>query len=119
MARPNFVEKTFAGDSKTAKFMKIFSLESFSLYGSMTRMCGYRKGNMFSSAQSSKLRVETANFDTSFHYFLIGVSRSELHINHAYEKIACTYVCTYVVIRRPRTLHACACMQIVMVKIQC
>ena len=33
MARPNFVEKTFAGDSKTAKFVKVFSLESFPLYG--------------------------------------------------------------------------------------
>ena len=35
MARPNFVEKTFAGDSKTAKFVKVFSLESFPLYGKL------------------------------------------------------------------------------------
>ena len=33
MARPNFEEKTFAGGSKTAKFVNIFSLESFLLYG--------------------------------------------------------------------------------------
>ena len=64
---------------------------------------------MFSSAQSSKLRIETANFDTTFHYFLIGVSRSQPHINHAYEKIACTYVCTYVAIRHPCALHVCVC----------
>ena len=31
MARPNFMEKTFMGGSKTAKFMKVFSLESFPL----------------------------------------------------------------------------------------
>ena len=37
MARPNFVEKTFAGDSKTAKFVKVFSLESFPLYGNRYR----------------------------------------------------------------------------------
>ena len=33
MARPNFVEKTFADDSKTAKFVKVVSLKSFPLYG--------------------------------------------------------------------------------------
>ena len=33
MAWPNFVEKTFAGNSKTAKFVNVFSLESFPLYG--------------------------------------------------------------------------------------
>ena len=33
MAHPNFVEKTFAGGSKTAKIVKVFSLESFPLYG--------------------------------------------------------------------------------------
>ena len=48
---------------------------------------------------------------------MIGASQSELHINHTYEKIAwpymCVYVlaCMYVVIRRPRALHACACVQ--------
>ena len=31
-AHPNFVEKTFAGGSKTAKFVNVFSLESFVLY---------------------------------------------------------------------------------------
>ena len=31
MARPNLEEKTFPGGSKTAKFMNIFSLESFPL----------------------------------------------------------------------------------------
>ena len=30
---PDFVEKTFTDGSQTAKFMKIFSLESFPLYG--------------------------------------------------------------------------------------
>ena len=34
-ACPNFVGKTFAGGSKTAKFVNIFSLESFALYGVM------------------------------------------------------------------------------------
>ena len=29
---PNFVEKTFANNHKTAKFAKVFSLESFPLY---------------------------------------------------------------------------------------
>ena len=33
MASPNLVEKTFAGGSKTAKFVKVFSLESILLYG--------------------------------------------------------------------------------------
>ena len=33
MARPNFIEKTFVGGSKTMKFMKVFFLESFLLYG--------------------------------------------------------------------------------------
>ena len=33
MAHPNFVEKTFIGGSKTAKFVNVFSLESFPLYG--------------------------------------------------------------------------------------
>ena len=28
-----FVEKTFAGDCKMAKFVKIFSFENFPLYG--------------------------------------------------------------------------------------
>ena len=35
MACPNFMEKIFAGGSKTAKFVKVFSLKSFPLY-SMT-----------------------------------------------------------------------------------
>ena len=39
MARPNFVEKTFAGGSKTAKFVKVFSLESFPLYGIKAIAC--------------------------------------------------------------------------------
>ena len=29
---PNFTEKTFANSHKTAKFVKVFSLEIFSLY---------------------------------------------------------------------------------------
>ena len=33
MACTNFVEKTFTGGSKTAKFVNVFSLESFPLYG--------------------------------------------------------------------------------------
>ena len=33
MARPNFMEKTFTGGSKTTKFVKFFSLKSFPLYG--------------------------------------------------------------------------------------
>ena len=32
-ACPNFLEKTFTGGSKTAKFVNVFSLESFVLYG--------------------------------------------------------------------------------------
>ena len=32
MARPNFMEKTFTGGSKTTKFVKVFFLESFPLY---------------------------------------------------------------------------------------
>ena len=39
MACPNFVEKTFAGGSKTAKFVKVFSLECFPLYGICICMC--------------------------------------------------------------------------------
>ena len=31
-AHPNFVEKTFTGGSKTAKFVNVFYLESFALY---------------------------------------------------------------------------------------
>ena len=30
---PNFVEKTFVDGSQTSKFAKVFSLESFLLYG--------------------------------------------------------------------------------------
>ena len=30
---PNFTEKTFANSHKTAKFTKVFPLESFQLYG--------------------------------------------------------------------------------------
>ena len=33
MACPNFEEKTVIGDFKTVKFVNIFSLESFPLYG--------------------------------------------------------------------------------------
>ena len=33
MAHPNFVEKIFMGGSETVKFVKVFSLESFPLYG--------------------------------------------------------------------------------------
>ena len=32
-ARLNFVEKIFTGGSKTAKFVNVFSLKSFALYG--------------------------------------------------------------------------------------
>ena len=32
-AHPNFVEKTFVGGSKTVKFVNVFSLECFVLYG--------------------------------------------------------------------------------------
>ena len=32
---PNFPDKTFANSHKTTKFMKVFSLKSFPLYGSM------------------------------------------------------------------------------------
>ena len=31
----NFVEKTFVDGSQTSKFVKVFSLESFPLYGSL------------------------------------------------------------------------------------
>ena len=34
-AHPNFMEKTFAGGSKTVKFVNIFSLVSFALYGTL------------------------------------------------------------------------------------
>ena len=30
---PNFTEKTFTNSHKTVKFAKVFSLESFTLYG--------------------------------------------------------------------------------------
>ena len=33
MASPNFMEKTFVGDSKTVKFVNVFSLKSLPLYG--------------------------------------------------------------------------------------
>ena len=39
MACPNFMEKTFAGGSKTAKFANVFSLESFMLYGTVSHEC--------------------------------------------------------------------------------
>ena len=32
MVRPNFMEKSFAGGSKTVKFVNVFSLESFLCY---------------------------------------------------------------------------------------
>ena len=32
---PNFLENTFANSHKTSKFVKVFSLESFPLYGIM------------------------------------------------------------------------------------
>ena len=32
MAHPNFEEKTFAGGSKTAKYVNVFSLETFPPY---------------------------------------------------------------------------------------
>ena len=35
-AHPNFAEKTFVGGFKTEKFMNVFSLESFALYGIRT-----------------------------------------------------------------------------------
>ena len=38
-ACPNFVEKTFTGGSKTAKFMNVFSLKSFALYCTVSREC--------------------------------------------------------------------------------
>ena len=37
MAHPNFVEKTFAGGSKTANFVNVFSLERFPLYSIFVR----------------------------------------------------------------------------------
>ena len=37
----------------------------------------------------------------------------EPHINHTYEKIACTYVCMYVVIRHLHAHHACTCAKLV------
>ena len=36
---PNFAEKTFANSHKTAKFTKLFSLESFPLYGILFQSC--------------------------------------------------------------------------------
>ena len=35
---PNFSDKTFANCHKTAKFMKVFSLESFPLYSTYTQL---------------------------------------------------------------------------------
>ena len=40
MARPNFEEKTFAGGSKTVKFVNVFSLESFPLHGKSGLLLG-------------------------------------------------------------------------------
>ena len=34
---PNFAEKTFANSNKTAKFVKVFSLESFPLYSNQDK----------------------------------------------------------------------------------
>ena len=39
MACPNFEEKTFAGGSKNTKFVNVFSLKSFPLYGTLTVEC--------------------------------------------------------------------------------
>ena len=38
---PNFEKKTFVNSHKTAKFAKVFSLESFPLYGSVLRAWRY------------------------------------------------------------------------------
>ena len=35
-AHPNFMEKTFTGGSKTAKYVNVFSLENFPLYVTLT-----------------------------------------------------------------------------------
>ena len=35
----NFVEKTFVNSHKTVKFVKVFSLESFPLYGGYGKLC--------------------------------------------------------------------------------
>ena len=32
---PNFTEKTFANSHKTSKYVKVFSLKSFTLYGTL------------------------------------------------------------------------------------
>ena len=37
---PNFAEKTFVNSHKTAKFAKVFSLESFLLYSSFSQVQG-------------------------------------------------------------------------------
>ena len=34
---PNFVDKSFANSHKTAKFVKVFSCESFLLYGTLAQ----------------------------------------------------------------------------------
>ena len=39
MACPNFVEKTFTGGSKTVKFVNVFFLENFLLYGIHSNYC--------------------------------------------------------------------------------
>ena len=39
MPKINFVDKTFAGGSKTTKFVKAFSLESFPLYSTRLGAC--------------------------------------------------------------------------------
>ena len=61
MARQNFVEKTFMGGSKTAKFVKVFSLKSFLLYG-ITEMGQYTCTMVLPEPPTLNYRI-AGNFD--------------------------------------------------------
>ena len=56
MACPNFEEKTFAGGSKTAKFVNVFSLESFPLYGNSIHLAIYGVHSLLSLPTLQKVR---------------------------------------------------------------
>ena len=63
MARPNFVEITFAGDSKPVKFVKLFSLKSFPLYG-INNLVQFWSARLLSYLQI--MLLNSAGFYTGF-----------------------------------------------------
>ena len=59
---PKFVEKTFTGGSKTAKFVKVFSLESFPLCGTSLLQLLYVTGINLFLLQSREIGSIEAQF---------------------------------------------------------